>query len=149
MNYDDHLSRYEERQKQLEAQQLEADKRRLIALEEAFLEADTLVEEVISPELQILRDALVKHHLPARLTLMREISELSPDSTFAVGIELWTADNLLGEVMRELNAKCVRAGRAEDHKEAHRIALIAGNFEEAVKEAGYWPNAALSRPESL
>lgn len=42
--------------------------------------------------------------------------------------------------MRELNAKCVRAGRAEDYKEAHRIALISGNFEEAVKEAGYWPN---------
>lgn len=88
MNYDAHLDRYAARQRQLASQHEEHRQRARIALEEAFKEGDALVQDIIQPELSALLAALLKHHLPARITQMREVSELTPDSTFTVGIEL-------------------------------------------------------------
>ena len=88
MNYDDHLEKFESKQKEL-ANQAEAEKqRRLIALEEAYKESDQIINSVVLPELDILRGSLVKHGFPAKIKATREVSELSPDSTFDIGIEL-------------------------------------------------------------
>jgi hypothetical protein len=88
MNYDDHLERYEAKQKELELRAQDEQRAKQIALLEAFKEADQLIHVFIQPELEILRESLVKHRFPAKISVSREVSELSPDSTFDIEIEL-------------------------------------------------------------
>ncbi|MCE5310457.1 MAG: hypothetical protein LLG20_22700 [Acidobacteriales bacterium] len=88
MNYDDHLDRYEEKQRELEAQAAEAARRRDIALQEAMKEADGIIHATILPELERLHAALVRHGIPARISCRRDVSELSPDSSLDIEVEL-------------------------------------------------------------
>jgi hypothetical protein len=88
MNYDDHLDRYQEKQRELAAQAQEAARRQSIALHEAMREGDAIIHATIRPELEILHAALVRHGLPARISCTREISELCPDSSLDIEVEL-------------------------------------------------------------
>lgn len=88
MDYNEHLDRYQAKQRELAQEAEERKQRQLVALQECFSEADQIIHAVILPELDRLRAALVAHEIPAKLTVSRDVSDLSPDSTFDVEIEL-------------------------------------------------------------
>lgn len=88
MNYDAHLARHAELERQKQAEHDAMLARRQIALEEGMRDAQDLITGIIQPELEELRRALVAHGTPARITLTREVSELTADSSFALAIEL-------------------------------------------------------------
>jgi len=88
MDYDEHLARYEAKLKSHEADREEAERRKLIALEEAYREAGEIISGMIQPELEILRAALMRHSFRAKITTKRDVSELSPDSSYEVEIQL-------------------------------------------------------------
>lgn len=88
MDYNAHLDRWHASQQELAEQSAEQARAKQIALQVAFSEAEVIIQQIITPELQSLCSALANHGIQAKIVVAREASDLTPDSTFDVGIEL-------------------------------------------------------------